>query len=278
MDNLLNNKRYNFARASMLVMIVISAIVTALRVLLPAISKKIYFMSIYIVWGYVDIAYDNYINNPTLIPLVRMILPSILILIVYFVCWILSWRKMSFMVANLLIYLFSTAIFVLDTFRYRSLIYLIVGLIYAVAYIFILLMGLYHGIIGRGIEASIEEEDEEVIPDLKYQNPKYSSELAEINRQIKIKWKKKWYGNHIFMQFYIDGNHFGYLKNGDELTINADANEHMIIIVGHYDKVRPLQIIVPAGKKNEIYNVGIAPRKLILKEICVYNREVTDNN
>ena len=276
MDNLLNNKRYNFARASMLVMIVISAVVTALRVLLPAISKKIYFMSIYIVWGYVDIAYDNYINNPTLIPLVRMILPSTLILIAYFVFWILSWRKMSFMVANLLIYLFSTAIFVLDTFRYRSLIYLIVGLIYAVAYIFILLMGLYHGIIGQGIEASIEEEDEEVIPDLKYQNPKYSSELAEINRKIKIKWKKKWYGNHIFMQFYIDDNHFGYLKNGDELTINADANEHMIIIVGHYDKVRPLQIIVPAGKKNEIYNVGIASRNLIFKEICVYNRETEE--
>lgn len=278
MDNLLNNKRYNFARAAMLIMIVISAIVTALRVLAPAISKKIYFMSIYIVWGYVDIAYNDYINNPTLIPIMRMILPSIIIIIVYFAFWFLSWRKMSFMVINLLIYLFSTAIFVLDTFRYRSLTYLVVGLIYAGAYVFVLLMGLYHGIIGQGIEVSIEEEDEEVIPDLKYKKIKYSSELAGINRQIKIIWQKKWYGNHIFMQFYLDDNHFGYLKNNDELIINTDANEHIITIVGHYDKVRPLQIVISAGNKNETYNVGIASRKLILKEICVYNGEVTDNS
>jgi hypothetical protein len=139
-------------------------------------------------------------------------------------------------------------------------------------------MGLYHGIIGQGIEVSIEEEDEEVIPDLKYKKIKYSSELAGINRQIKIIWQKKWYGNHIFMQFYLDDNHFGYLKNNDELIINTDANEHIITIVGHYDKVRPLQIVISAGNKNETYNVGIAPRKLILKEICVYNGEVTDNS
>ena len=80
------------------------------------------------------------------------------------------------------------------------------------------------------------------------------------------------------MQFYLDDNHFGYLKNNDELIINTDANEHIITIVGHYDKVRPLQIVISAGNKNETYNVGIASRKLILKEICVYNGEVTDNN
>jgi len=269
MNNLKNNKIYNIARSSVLITAILSLIVSILRFLHPDIAKRLYFISSYIVWGFVNEGCEEYLLNERVLALINIIACCVLTVSIYLVLYFLSKKYLPCFIFAVSYYVFDSALFAYDNIILYEMNNLIAGSLIRAAFLAIMLVGLYYGFLGRSIEYT-----EEAAPDTKYTNKSYSQELAQVERKITIKREKSLVGFYVYTQCFLDYNSVCYLKNGDMYEITLDGNFHRITLVSHYEKIKTKKIDIPEGRENESYTISFKRKKLILKSLQIKKNDL----
>ena len=168
--------------------------------------------------------------------------------------------------------------FVLDTafFAYETMIQkdmtklLIIGLVFKLFIIAIMSIGVFYGYIGKRIEG---DESSAETPDFKYVNKNFSNELATQKRKITFEREKSFINSYIYLQLILDGQTKHYLKNGETYEIETDANQHNLLVVCHFENVKPIMKKIPIGKDNDSYILEIERKFPFKKAITIHKKQ-----
>ena len=267
MRNLQNNKRYNIINNLNLVILICTVLSAVLRVVIPGIVKRKSIFSAYVAWYTFNADFTRYQSNASTNPLRNIIATFVLLMLPYLICWLLAKKRIAFMISSAVIFLIDTFLFALDVlFVYEKAAYLTFGLVYKIIVFIIMLVGIYYGIIGRRIEI---EEDDDLVSDVKFLSNEYDSDLASQERKITLNMEGSRFNNYIYLQCYIDDNHFCYLKSGDSTSFVVDGNPHKITIVAHFASIRPMLIEIKSGERNKTYTLSIKRKYLFFKSINI---------
>ncbi len=265
MKNLKNNKIYNLARLFMLATSVLSTIIILLRLLLPQIARKFFFVSSYMSWMLIDAGYTEYQSSHLSATLVKLISACTVSVLIYLICWLASKKSVYFMVGALAYYIFDSYMYVYDAYYFYSNKYLIVGTIFKSVFALAMIIGIYYGIIGRKIERYVD--DEEIAPDIRFTNSDYSQELSLQQRTITFKRNKEFFNSYIYIQIVVDDRNRGYVKDGEEQEFILDGNSHVIKIISHFASIKSRGINLPRGDENKSYMILFKHKFLFFKQI-----------
>ncbi len=268
MENLKNNKIYKLGQIALLSIPITSILLMLIRLIAPAFSQKLHFISPYAVWRFFDVGVLAYQNNPTAEIMFRLIISCGILLGIYVACLLLSKKSVGFMIGALIYFILDTSLFAYEIINQNWFKMLIIGLIYKIIIIIIMIIAVCYGFIGMRIENS----GRSMPPNIKYVGKNFSNELASQKRIIKFERNKSFSNSHIFLQLVLDNKTVGYLKDGEAFEMEIDANEHTIIVISHFANIKPIKRIIPVGNDSNSYTIKIERKRLLFKKIEIYKK------
>lgn len=227
LTDVVKQKRYKTARASLLAIIIFSAIN-----LFSIIFADSYFLfSSYFTQLVAFVGYELFVESGEMIFAVVSIIIGLITLVPYALCYFMSKKKVGWMIGALVLFSIDTAILLVD-FVSMLLSGSFGGIIDLAFHIYAL--GTIVSCVVYGIKGKDVIEKEDIIND--FDEPKkiredYSEELASIERELVITKKKQAYGWALKSNLIIDGADKGVISNGEEKSIKLDGHSHTVAVV-----------------------------------------------
>lgn len=272
MKNLSNNKIYKIGQLTLLLMSVLSFVVMIIRYFVPYLASKLCFASTYISWTFWNIGLSAYQDTHSSSTLIKLIISCVILYGIPLFCLLFSRKSEWFMVGALGYIFLDTVIFAIDMInQYRPLM-LTAGLIVKVIIILILSLSIYYAFLGYSIQYTEEPNS----PALKFIDSNYSEKLVNKKRYVNFERTKSFINSYIYLQVVIDGKTVCYLKDNETKKIEIDANQHMLIIIPHYERINYIKRIIPSGEEESNYVVSIQKKSIFSKQIEIYKIKKQD--
>lgn len=270
MKNIENNKIYKLGQIVLKAITIMSAFIMVIRLFAPNLASKISWLAPYAVWRFYDLGIEAFIEHTTFAMFMRLLISMAIIYGIYIVCLLLSKKRVLFMAVAFIYFSIDIILYIIGmAINIRGQVaILIIGLIFKLLIVTALAFATKYGIIGLRIENS----GKSFAPDIKYVNKSFSTELAEKKRIITFERGKSFFNSHIYLQIVIDGNTFGYLKDGESIEVETDANQHTLYIVSHFEEIKTIRRAIPMGEENNNYLVTIEKEKKSPKRLEIYKK------
>ncbi|MBQ4510764.1 MAG: hypothetical protein II984_08575 [Clostridia bacterium] len=266
MENLKNNKIYKFGQLALLSISVTSILLMLIRLIAPAFSQKMQFISAYAVWRFFDVGLSAYQSEPSTETIFRLIISCGILFGIFVACLIFSNKWLGAMIGALSYFILDTCLFTYEIAIQNWTKMLVVGLIYKIILITIMIIAVIYGFIGMRIEGSGRSKP----PNIKFSKETFSHELALQKRIITLERNKSFLNSHIYFQIVLDNKTVGYMKNGEKIEIEMDANEHTVMIISHFANIKAIKRSIPIGTESNSYTIKIEKKNLFVKKIAIY--------
>lgn len=268
MKNLPNNKIYKLGQLVLLSVSVLSFTVMIIRYFLPYLASKLCFLSTYGAWTFWNIGLSAYQNTHSSSTLIKLIISCVILYGIPLFCLLFSRKSEWFMVGAVGYILLDTVIFAIDMInQYRPLM-LTAGLIVKIICISALILSIHYAFLGYSI-ANTEEPN---VPAMKFLNSNYSENLVNKKRYVNFERIKSFINSYIYLQVVVDGKTVCYLKDNESKKIEIDANQHMLIIIPHFEKIKGIKRIIPIGEDDSDYSISIRKKSIFSKQIEIYKK------
>ena len=270
MNNIENNKIYKLGQLTLKAITILSAIIMVIRLFAPNLVSKISWLSSYAVWRFFDWGLEAFIEHSTFALFMRLLISIVIVYGIYVVCLLLSKKSILFMVIAFGYFSVDTILYIIGMIINikEDTALLIIGLIFKLLILAVIALATKYGFIGLQIESS----GHSFAPDIKYVSKNFSTELTGKNRVITLERDKSFFNSHIYLQIVVDGNTVGYLKDGEAMDIETDANQHTLYIISHFAEIMAIKRVIPIGEENNSYLVAIEKEKRFSKKLEIYKK------
>lgn len=210
---------------------------------------------------------------------------ALIIVAMYFICWLLSKKHYGWMIAALVLFSLDTAFLLFDfvlglAFGDEEVLYLIIDVVFHALILINIIKGVILGKAARKDGLPSEEEimamaaggdvnAENSVNDEKAPKSYISSMYADSERTIKLQRGKAFFASALSVKVYIDGKEVAKVGNGQTVEFKVSGAAHEMLCLMSSGATSNT-IMISAGRMNKNYSLkvkmGFTEAQLLLTE------------